>query len=100
MTNIYVIGLQFFHFRDCVLFALANSGTSILAGFIIFSILGHMAHVQGKDIADVAEAGTVVWTVLYGYFCYVNICKTPCRDIYFKHNLGEILSFKRKNLFL
>ena len=65
LTNINVIGLQFFHFRDCVLFALANSGTSILAGFIIFSILGHMALVQGKDIADVAEAGTVVWTVLY-----------------------------------
>nr|XP_039249264.1 sodium- and chloride-dependent betaine transporter-like [Styela clava] len=32
-------------------------GTSIFAGLVIFCFLGHMAHVQGKDISEVAENG-------------------------------------------
>lgn len=36
---------------------LLNSGTSVVAGFAVFSVLGFMAHEQGVPIAEVAESG-------------------------------------------
>lgn len=43
--------------RDCVALCFLNSGTSFVAGFAIFSILGFMAGEQGVPIAEVAESG-------------------------------------------
>lgn len=43
--------------RDCVALCFLNSGTSFVAGFAIFSILGFMAQEQGVPIAEVAESG-------------------------------------------
>ncbi|HEX9746161.1 MAG TPA: sodium-dependent transporter [bacterium] len=37
--------------------SLANCGTSFFAGFAVFSILGYMANVQGKEVAEVASSG-------------------------------------------
>ena len=48
--------LSFIH-RDCLIFACTNTGTSFLSGFIIFTILGHMAFLQGTTIDKVAESG-------------------------------------------
>ena len=43
---------DYFYFVFC-------SGTSFLAGFVIFAVLGYMSEEQGVGIADVAESGIV-----------------------------------------
>ena len=43
--------------RDVLIISSINSATSLFSGFVIFSILGFMAHEQGVDIHQVAEKG-------------------------------------------
>uniref|UniRef100_A0A3P9C895 Transporter n=1 Tax=Maylandia zebra TaxID=106582 RepID=A0A3P9C895_9CICH len=44
-------------YKDSLMLCLLNSGTSVVAGFAVFSVLGFMAHEQGVPIAEVAESG-------------------------------------------
>ena len=44
-------------FRDSILVPLINCGTSIYAGFAIFSVLGFMASEKGVNVEDVADEG-------------------------------------------
>ena len=51
--------------RDCYFIALVNAFTSILAGFVIFSVLGHISEMVGRDIPDLATAGIELIFISY-----------------------------------
>uniref|UniRef100_H2ZHH0 Transporter n=1 Tax=Ciona savignyi TaxID=51511 RepID=H2ZHH0_CIOSA len=52
-------------FKDTVILAAVNSGTSFFAGFVIFTFLGFMAHEQKVPIDQVAESGPGLAFIAY-----------------------------------
>ncbi|CAO1367739.1 unnamed protein product [Diamesa serratosioi] len=44
-------------YKDAILTSFINSATSFISGFVIFSVLGYMAHTSGQKIEDVATEG-------------------------------------------
>jgi len=52
-------------FRDALMVSTINCGTSIFAGFAIFSLLGHMAFVTNQDITKVAASGQGLAFIAY-----------------------------------
>uniref|UniRef100_H2UF88 Transporter n=1 Tax=Takifugu rubripes TaxID=31033 RepID=H2UF88_TAKRU len=51
--------------RDALIVSITNSFTSILAGFVIFSALGYMAHMYELPIDNIATAGPGLVFVVY-----------------------------------
>uniref|UniRef100_A0A3P8VC00 Transporter n=1 Tax=Cynoglossus semilaevis TaxID=244447 RepID=A0A3P8VC00_CYNSE len=52
-------------YRDCFWLCLLNSGTSFFAGFVVFSVLGFMAHKQGVTVDNVADSGPGLAFIVY-----------------------------------
>uniref|UniRef100_UPI00358EBFCB sodium- and chloride-dependent glycine transporter 1-like n=1 Tax=Myxine glutinosa TaxID=7769 RepID=UPI00358EBFCB len=52
-------------YKDTIIITLANCGTSVYSGFVIFSILGFMAHNLGVEVSEVAEQGPGLAFVAY-----------------------------------
>ncbi|XP_062307819.1 sodium- and chloride-dependent GABA transporter ine isoform X1 [Osmerus eperlanus] len=51
--------------RDTLIVSLANSATSILAGFVIFSAIGYMAHIHNLPVDNIATDGPGLVFVVY-----------------------------------
>ncbi|CAK1554532.1 unnamed protein product [Leptosia nina] len=52
-------------YRDAIITSSINCLTSFLAGFVIFSVLGYMAHVQNKSIEEVGLEGPGLVFIVY-----------------------------------
>lgn len=51
--------------RDALLVPIIDCLTSFFSGFVIFTVLGFMAHDKGADIKDVATDGKYAVQILY-----------------------------------
>ena len=45
------------YFRDAIITCIVNTATGLIAGVLVFSILGYMAHIQEATIAEVVKSG-------------------------------------------
>ncbi|XP_052808527.1 sodium- and chloride-dependent GABA transporter 1-like isoform X2 [Mya arenaria] len=51
--------------RDSIIACLADGLTSFFAGFVVFSVIGYMAHTSGQPIDEVATAGPGMMFIAY-----------------------------------
>ncbi|XP_056016851.1 sodium-dependent proline transporter-like [Ostrea edulis] len=53
------------YFRDSIILTMISEGTSVFGGFAIFTIVGYMAHIAGKPVEDVVQAGPGLVFLVY-----------------------------------
>lgn len=61
---LFCLNKKFFS-RDSIIVPLLNCGTSIFAGFVVFSVIGFMSHQTGLPVSTVATDGPGLAFVTY-----------------------------------
>lgn len=52
-------------FSDAIVVSVLDTATSIIAGLVIFSVLGALAHELGIEVKDVVQSGPGLAFVIY-----------------------------------
>jgi len=52
-------------YRDAMFVSTINCATSVLAGFVVFSVLGSLAHQTGREVSEVVDQGAGLAFVAY-----------------------------------
>jgi solute carrier family 6 amino acid transporter-like protein 5/7/9/14 len=52
-------------YRDALIVAITNCGTSVFAGFVIFSVIGYMAHEMDVPVGEVTDSGPGLAFIAY-----------------------------------
>uniref|UniRef100_A0A673JAP8 Transporter n=1 Tax=Sinocyclocheilus rhinocerous TaxID=307959 RepID=A0A673JAP8_9TELE len=100
--------------RDTYIVSLANSATSIVAGFVIFSAIGYMAHIHNLPVDDIAtdgkfvflfsvisvSAAVILFDLLYVYMYTVQFAMVEVAVTFIMDGFGKkvLQVFKRKEL--
>lgn len=55
-----ILTIPFFAFRDTLIVAFGNIGTSLFAGFVIFAIIGYLAQELNMKVEEVVDQGRFI----------------------------------------
>ena len=57
VCNTYTCLCDCCHFRDAITTAIVCAATSLLAGMVVFSVIGYLAHEMNEPIDNVMKSG-------------------------------------------
>ena len=85
------------HFRDSLVVSVGNCATSIFAGFVIFGIIGFMAHELGAEVKDVAKQGAypsvilLISQIILRHDLFATVFKTK-KIFVFSYHLRDLIN--------
>ena len=79
-------------FRDAIITCIVNTLTCLIAGVLVFSILGYMAHIQETTIDEVVNSGPGLVFLTYPDLVSILTVLTSCHKykILFHQQLNHV----------